>query len=97
MKGKNAFTRLRYVDYANGTYRGENHLEFYASADAMEDDATPPVAVLISDVRTQLHQVFAPTSRYSYRKAAQYVLEAADPDYANEWRAQEERKIQTEN
>ena len=32
--------------------RGENHLEFYASAEAMEDDATHPVAVLVSDIRT---------------------------------------------
>ena len=46
VKGNNAFTRLRYVAYKDGSYRGENHVEFYASADAMKDDATPPVAVL---------------------------------------------------
>lgn len=81
-KGATAFTRLRRVQRADAEHY---ELEFYASEHDSET-ACAPVAVLACDVRTQCQQALT-GQRY------QYVLRAADAEYAEKWRAQEEQRL----
>ena len=90
IKGKDAYTRSRYLPRADGA---QTQLEFYASkADC--DAGKPPVAKLLSDVRTRCQQVVTREGAPGgfTRARWQYVLRAADAEYASAWRAQEERR-----